>query len=52
MKARIALHLLALLLLPAFALAQAPEGRLKRIKETKTVTIAHRTDAIPFSFVD
>jgi glutamate/aspartate transport system substrate-binding protein len=51
-KARFALHLLTLALLPAFALAQAPEGRLKRIKDSKTVTIAHRTDAVPFSFVD
>lgn len=32
--------------------AQAPDGRLKRIADTKTITIAHRTDASPFSFVD
>lgn len=32
--------------------AQPLEGRLKRIAESKTLTIAHRTDAAPFSFVD
>src|SRR5262245_272039 len=30
--------------------AQAPGGRLKSIAESKTVKIAHRTDATPFSF--
>jgi len=32
------------------AWAQAPSGRLKSIAESKTVKIAHRTDATPFSF--
>ena len=30
--------------------AQALEGRLKRIAEKKTIAIAYRADAIPFSF--
>jgi len=41
-----------LLVVSAFALAQPLEGHLKRIAETKTLTIAHRTDAAPFSFVE
>jgi len=44
----------ALLLAPTLALAQmasAPfEGRLKKIHESKTISIAYRTDAMPFSF--
>ena len=44
--------LLASWLLPLAANAQSLEGRLKKIAETKTITIAHRTDAAPFSFVD
>jgi glutamate/aspartate transport system substrate-binding protein len=44
----------ALLLAPTLALAQmasAPfEGRLKKIHETKTISVAYRTDAMPFSF--
>jgi ABC-type amino acid transport substrate-binding protein len=46
----------ALCLAPAMALAQmatAPfEGRLKKIHETKTISVAYRTDALPFSFED
>ena len=46
----------ALCLAPAFALAQmasAPfEGRLKKIHETKSIAVAYRTDAVPFSFED
>lgn len=34
------------------ALAQAQGGRLKAISASKTIKIAHRTDALPFSFVD
>lgn len=34
------------------ASAQAPDGRLKQIAATKSIAIAHRTDAAPFSFVD
>jgi len=51
-------HLLvaALCLAPALALAQmakAPfDGRLKKIAETKTISVAYRTDALPFSFED
>ena len=41
---------------PVLALAQmasAPfEGRLKKIHETKTLSVAYRTDAVPFSFED
>jgi glutamate/aspartate transport system substrate-binding protein len=43
----------ALCLLPSLAFAQAPlEGRLKKIKDTGTVAVAYRTDALPFSFED
>ena len=51
-------HLLfaAFCLAPTLALAQmasAPfEGRLKKIQETKTIAVAYRTDALPFSFED
>jgi ABC-type amino acid transport substrate-binding protein len=45
-----------LCLAPALALAQlasAPfEGRLKKIQDTKTIHVAYRTDATPFSFED
>jgi len=48
------LLLAALSLLPTIACAQmaaAPfEGRLKQIQETKTISVAYRTDALPFSF--
>jgi ABC-type amino acid transport substrate-binding protein len=44
---------LALLLLaPCVAFAQPLEARLKKIKDTKTIAIAYRTDALPFSFED
>jgi len=46
----------ALCLAPTLAFAQmasAPfEGRLKKIQETKTISVAYRTDALPFSFED
>jgi glutamate/aspartate transport system substrate-binding protein len=42
----------ALLALPALVYPQALDGALKRIRDTKTVTIAYRTDAVPFSFND
>jgi glutamate/aspartate transport system substrate-binding protein len=46
----------ALCLAPTLALAQmatAPfDGRLKKIHETKTISVAYRTDALPFSFED
>ena len=44
-----------LCLSPALALAQAPaklEGRLQKIQATKTISVAYRTDALPFSFED
>jgi ABC-type amino acid transport substrate-binding protein len=41
---------------PALALAQmasAPfDGRLKKIHDSKTIAVAYRTDALPFSFED
>jgi len=51
-KSRIALAALLVALTPSLAAAQALDGRLKKIKDTKSITIAHRTDAVPFSFVD
>ena len=51
----LAVALAALQLLPSVALAQgapALDGRLKKIQETKSIAIAHRTDAAPFSFED
>ncbi len=52
MNSRHLLAAFALALAPALATAQPLEGRLKKIKESKTIAIAHRTDAAPFSFVD
>jgi ABC-type amino acid transport substrate-binding protein len=49
---RYLLPALLVALVPALAFAQGLEGRLKRIKDTKTIAIAHRTDALPFAFVD
>jgi ABC-type amino acid transport substrate-binding protein len=51
----LAVALAALQLLPAIALAQdtpALDGRLKKIRDTQSIAIAHRTDAAPFSFED
>ncbi len=48
---RICLLLCAALALPTAA-AQGLDGRLKKIADTRTIAIAHRTDAAPFSFVD
>jgi len=46
----------ALCFAPALALAQTGnvplDGRLKKIQETKTISVAYRTDALPFSFED
>ena len=42
----------ALLLAAGAVHSQSLDGRLKKIAATKTVTIAYRADAIPFSFVD
>jgi ABC-type amino acid transport substrate-binding protein len=48
---RLCLLVLASLVASA-ASGQGLDGRLKKIADTKTITIAHRTDAPPFSFVD
>jgi ABC-type amino acid transport substrate-binding protein len=39
-------------LLATPVLAHGLDGRLKKIHDTKTVTIAYRTDALPFSYED
>jgi glutamate/aspartate transport system substrate-binding protein len=56
MSSRLNVLLAALCLAPTLALAQmatAPfEGRLKKIQDTKTIAVAYRTDALPFSFED
>ena len=53
---RIPTAVAALCLAPALAFAQmasAPfDGRLKKIHDTKTINVAYRTDAVPFSFED
>jgi len=46
------LPLLLTVLLPAIAYAQSTDKALQRIVKTKTVTIAYRTDAVPFSYED
>ncbi|HWM43897.1 MAG TPA: amino acid ABC transporter substrate-binding protein [Burkholderiales bacterium] len=46
---KVALFLVALFAATAVH-AQTPEGRLKRIAETKTIAVGYRTDAMPFSF--
>jgi ABC-type amino acid transport substrate-binding protein len=46
---RLAVAVLALAAAPALVHAQAPDT-LKKIRDSKTVTIAYRTDALPFSF--
>lgn len=43
---------LALLLSSAPLFAQALDGRLKQIRDSKSIAIAYRSDAAPFSFVD
>jgi len=43
---------LALLLVAGSVHAQSPGGRLKKIADTKTITIAYRSDATPFSFTN
>ena len=49
---RLAALTLTLLLAPVLGHGQASEGALKRIKATKSVAVAYRSDAVPFSFVD
>ena len=48
---RLAACTLALLLAPLIGHAQA-DSALKKIKRSKTVAVAYRSDAAPFSFVD
>ena len=43
---------IAFLAAPLFGHAQALDGALKKINDTKTLTLAYRTDARPFSFND
>jgi glutamate/aspartate transport system substrate-binding protein len=49
---RISLLVLSLLLAAGPAQAQSTDSRLKKIAATKTITIAYRADATPFSFTD
>jgi ABC-type amino acid transport substrate-binding protein len=48
---RIAAGLIVALFVAGAVHAQALEGRLKRIAETKTINIGVRADALPFSFM-
>lgn len=52
MLRRLALGLAAFAAFAGAAPVQALDGRLKRIAETKSIAIAYRSDATPFSFVD
>jgi ABC-type amino acid transport substrate-binding protein len=49
---RLAFAALALLALPALVAAQTADGALRKIRDSKSITIAYRTDALPFSFND
>ena len=53
---RLNLLLAALCLAPSLSFAQAAaaplEGRLKKIQATRTIAVAYRPDALPFSFED
>lgn len=51
MTSRTLLAALVLAIAPALAAAQTAD-RIKRIKDTRTIALAHRTDAAPFSFLD
>jgi glutamate/aspartate transport system substrate-binding protein len=47
--------LAALCLAPTLALAQTAtpiDGRLKKVRDTRSIAVAYRTDALPFSFED
>ena len=48
---RIALGMISLAALISFA-ATAQEGRLKKIKDTTTITVGHRDASVPFSYYD
>jgi ABC-type amino acid transport substrate-binding protein len=47
---RLLLALLALVL-PGLVCAQTLDGTLKKIRDSRTITIGHRSDALPFSYV-
>jgi len=51
---RLSAALAALLILPAIAFAQGAspplDGRLKKIRDSQSIGVAYRTDAVPFSF--
>jgi glutamate/aspartate transport system substrate-binding protein len=53
---RLTTLLVALCFAPALALAQNSsmpvDGRLKKVRDTRTIAVAYRTDALPFSFED
>jgi glutamate/aspartate transport system substrate-binding protein len=49
---RLAALALVALFAASAAQAQPLDGRLKKIADSKTITIAYRTDATPFSFTD
>ena len=49
---RTAIIALALFFTAGAAQAQGAEDRLKKIASTETITIAYRTDAIPFWYTD
>lgn len=49
---RVVAAFIAGLLAAGSAYGQALEGRLKKMAETKSIAIAYRTDAIPFSFTN
>jgi glutamate/aspartate transport system substrate-binding protein len=52
---RLILLLAALCLAPSLVFAQAPtaaESRLQKVQSTRTIAVAYRTDALPFSFED
>jgi len=49
---RIAAFAIAFLFAATALQAQPLDGRLKKIADSKTITIAYRTDATPFSFTD
>jgi len=53
---QLSLLLAALFLVPSLSFAQAVgaplEGRLKKVHDTRTIAVAYRPDALPFSFED
>jgi len=49
---RTVVSLVLALFAAGLAQAQAPDGRLKKIAQTKTIAVGYRADAMPFSFTD